>query len=149
MAQQASLTKRFIIGKSIGLAIGLVGFVFLPYFYEDVALHFRFGVLFWYSTMGAFIAMFGVLTVHPMFPQFPMPWWFRASILGLWLNGLLLLFCYDIFVPMLAAYPEMQSATFIIFGGLLEGLIIALFIGYFENLYGGEGIEALQNDLKK
>ena len=80
-----SLITRIAVGKIIGFAFGLVGLIFLPHFLPDIGWMPRLGILFWYTTVGAMIGVFGVVTWHPVF-RLPMPWWFRAPVLGGWMN---------------------------------------------------------------
>ena len=45
----------------------------------------RWGILLWYTTLGAIIGVFGVYTWNPVL-KLPMPWWFLAPLLGAWMN---------------------------------------------------------------
>ena len=133
-----SLITRIAVGKLIGLVFGLAGFILLPLFLPEADWLLRWGILLWYTTMGAIIGVFGVFTYHPVL-KLPFPWWFRAPLLGGWLNFVLTFFAYD----------DMQIIMLIVFGenGLLispfwftaEGAVIGLIIGYFATRYGGEG----------
>ncbi|MEK9672501.1 MAG: hypothetical protein VW268_08360 [Rhodospirillaceae bacterium] len=67
-----SLVTRIGIGKAIGLAFGLIGFTFLPYFLPDAGWLLRWGILLWYMTVGAVIGFAGVFTSHPVL-HLPMP----------------------------------------------------------------------------
>ncbi len=94
MFANPSLTTRIAIGKGLGALFGIAGFVYLTAFpVEDDSL-LRWGILLWYTTFGAIIGMAGVYTWHPML-NLPMPWWFRAPLLGAWLNFVLTFFAYD------------------------------------------------------
>ena len=73
-----SLMTRIAIGKGIGLLIGLVGFVFLPHFLPDASLMLRWGILLWYTTFGAIIGVFGVITSYPVL-NLSLPWWFLST----------------------------------------------------------------------
>lgn len=142
MFEKPSLITRIAIGKGLGAIFGLAGFILLPYFDPQSSLFFRWGILFWYITFGAIIGVFGVFTYHPIL-KLPMPWWFRAPLIGAWLNFLLVFFAYD----------EMHRLMVTIFGqdGLMqspfwfaaEGAIIGLIIGFFATHFGGEGKETL------
>ena len=72
-----SLITRTTIGKGIGFIFGLVGFVLLPFFLPDASWLLRWGILLWYTTVGAVIGVFGVFTWHPIV-KLPMPWWIRS-----------------------------------------------------------------------
>jgi len=93
MSEYASLTTRIAIGKTVGLAIGLVGFFTLPALYPEASWQLRWGVLLWYVTVGAVIGLAGVYTRHPVL-MLPLPWWVRAPVIGAWLNFMLTFFAY-------------------------------------------------------
>ncbi len=80
MFANPSLTTRIIIGEVIGLVFGLAGFILLPFFYPEAGWLLRWGILLWYTTLGAIIGVLGVYTRHAIL-NFPMPWWFRAPVL--------------------------------------------------------------------
>ena len=85
MFENQSLTTRIAIGKGIGFLFGLAGFLLLPLFLPDAGWLLRWGILLWYTTVGAIIGVFGVYTRHPIL-KLPLPWWFRAPIVGAWMN---------------------------------------------------------------
>ena len=142
MFGKPSLMTRIVVGESIGFLVGLIGFIFLPYFLPEGGWLIRWGILLWYTTFGAIIGVFGVFTYHPIL-KLPMPWWFRAPLIGAWMNFVLTFFAYD----------TMQAIMSNIFGeaGVLtspfwfaaEGAIIGLIIGYIATRFGGEGKEAV------
>ena len=146
MFNNPSLVTRIAIGKVIGFLFGLSGFILLPYFLADAGWLLRWGILLWYTTLGAFIGVFGVVTYHPIL-KLPLPWWFRSPLIGAWMNFVLTFFAYD----------AMQSMMISIFGenGLLtspfwftvEGAVIGLIMGYFATRFGGEGKAAVDGDL--
>ncbi len=137
-----SLMTRIAIGKGIGFVVGLIGFFTLPYFWPEAGIMFRWGILFWYISLGAIIAAYGVYTWHPML-NLAMPWWFVSPALGGWMNFILTLFTYD----------EMQAIMLYIFGadGLMtspfwfvaEGALFGLIVGWVATKYGGEGKETV------
>ena len=146
MLTKPSLMLRIAIGKGVGFVIGLVGLIFLPYDVPEAGWMLRFAVLFWYTTVGAVIGVFGVFTWHPIL-HLPMPWWFRAPMIGAWMNFVLTLFIYDQFA---AWMPEISTITFgsatLItspFWFVLEGALIGLLIGYLATRFGGEGKETV------
>lgn len=138
MFESPSLILRISIGKAIGLAFGLIGFILVPNFFPEADWLLRWGILLWYTTLGAIIGVFGIFTYHPVL-KLPFPWWFRAPLLGAWMNFVLTFFAFD----------TMQNMMLSIFGehGLLaspfwftaEGAIIGLIMGYFATRFGGEG----------
>ena len=134
-----SLITRIAIGKGIGFLFGLAGFVLLPYFLPEADWQLRWGILLWYTTIGAIIGVFGVFTYHPVL-KLPFPWWFRAPLVGAWMNFVLTFFAHDAMEAMLVS---------IIGGGNIflwftaEGAVIGLIIGYFATRFGGEGKETV------
>jgi hypothetical protein len=133
-----SLITRIAVGKGIGFAFGLVGLIFLPHFLPDVGWMPRLGILFWYTTVGAIIGMFGVMTWHPVL-RLPMPWWFRASVLGAWMNFVLVFFAHELMAEMMVAVFGESGALQSPFWFVAEGALIGLVIGYFATKLGGEG----------
>ena len=94
MFGKPSLVTRIAIGKSMGLAFGLIGFLMLPYVLPEADPMMRWGFLLWYRTLGAIIAIFGIFASHPVL-QLPLPWWFRAPFIGGWMNFVLTLLMYE------------------------------------------------------
>lgn len=138
-----SLITRIAVGKGIGFAFGLVGLIFLPYFLPEVGWMPRLGILFWYTTVGAIIGMFGVMTWHPVL-RLPMPWWFRASVLGAWMNFVLVFFAHELMAEMMVAVFGEGGALQSPFWFVAEGALIGLVIGYFATKLGGEGAATVQ-----
>ncbi len=142
MFEKPSLVLRIAIGKGIGLIIGLIGFVFLPYFLPEAGWMIRWGILLWYTTLGAIIGMFGVFTWHPIL-KMPMPWWLRAPFLGAWMNFVLTFFAYDVMKEMLVAMFGPDGILASPFWFTAEGALVGLLIGYFATRFGGEGKETV------
>jgi hypothetical protein len=133
-----SLITRIAVGKIIGFAFGLVGLIFLPHFLPDIGWMPRLGILFWYTTVGAMIGVFGVVTWHPVF-RLPMPWWFRAPVLGGWMNFVLVFFAHELMTEMMTAVFGVDGLLQSPFWFVAEGALIGLVIGYFATKLGGEG----------
>ncbi len=146
MFENPSLVTRIGIGKAIGLLFGLVGFISLPYFWPDANLLLRLGVLFWYTTLGAIIGVFGVFTYHPVL-KLPMPWWIRAPVIGAWMNFVLTLFAFDTMQTILIAMFGEEGAFISPFWFIVEGAIIGFVIGYLATRFGGEGKSVLNEQL--
>ena len=143
MFSHPSLITRIAIGKGIGLIFGLVGFVSLPFFLPDASWLLRWGILFWYTTVGAVIGVFGVFTWHPIL-KLPMPWWIRSTVIGAWMNFVLTFFAYndmkDIMVHSFGTNGMLSSP----FWFVLEGAMVGIIIGYFATRFGGEGKETVE-----
>ncbi len=145
MFEKPSLVTRIAIGKGVGFAIGLVGFLFLPFFVPEADWLIRWGILLWYTTLGAIIGMFGVFTWHPML-KIPMPWWLRGPFLGAWMNFVLTFFAYDTMREMMAAMFGDQGVLTSPFWFTAEGALVGLVIGYCATRFGGEGKEAVGDE---
>ena len=65
MTDHPSIMIRIAIGKAIGFVIGLAGFVILPFLVPDVGWQLRWGILLWYTTLGAIVGVLGIFTRHP------------------------------------------------------------------------------------
>ena len=142
MFEKPSLMLRIAIGKGIGFLFGLAGFLLLPYFLPDAGWLLRWGILFWYITVGAFIGVFGVVTYHPVL-KLPMPWWFRSTLVGAWMNFVLVFFADDVMADMIVAVFGEGGLIASPFWFTVEGAIIGLVIGYFATRFGGEGEETV------
>lgn len=142
MPSNPSLVTRIAIGKAVGLAFGLIGFIFLPHFWPDASLLLRVGILFWYTTLGAIIGVFGVLTYHPVL-KLPLPWWFRAPLIGGWMNFVLTFFAYDAMQTLLIAMFGYDGTFNSPFWFVAEGAIIGLIMGFLATHFGGEGKDVI------
>ncbi len=142
MFEKPSLMARIAIGKGVGFVIGLAGFLLLPFFVPEADWLIRWGVLLWYTTLGAIIGVFGVFTWHPIL-KLPMPWWVRAPVLGAWMNFVLTFFAYDTMKDMLVAMFGVDGFMASPFWFSLEGAIVGLLIGYLATRFGGEGKETV------
>lgn len=140
MLEKPSLIRRIAIGKLLGLFFGLIGFLIIPIYSPDEGLMFRFAFLLWYTTLGAIVGMFGVMTYHPVL-KLPMPWWFRSGLMGGWMNFLLVLFIYDKLAALIADYLGTNAIS--PWWMVLEGVLIGLVCGYFATRLGGEGKETV------
>ena len=143
MFKNPSLTTRVLIGEAIGLLFGLVGFLMLPFLFAEAGWLIRWGILLWYTTVGGIIGVFGVYTRHPIL-NFPMPWWFRAPIVGAWMNFVLTFFAYDTMEAMMVGIFGDQGVMTSPFWFTAEGAVVGLIIGYVATRFGGEGKEAVE-----
>ena len=142
MFEKPSLMLRIAIGKGIGFLFGLAGFLLFPYFIPDSGWLLRWGILFWYITVGCVIGVFGVVSYHPVL-KLPMPWWFRSTLVGAWMNFVLVFFAYDVMADMIVAMFGEGGLIASPFWFTVEGAIIGLVIGYFATRFGGEGEETV------
>ena len=138
MFGKPSLVTRIAIGKSVGFAFGLVGFLMMPYILPDADPMLRWGYLLWYTTLGAIIAIFGVITWHPVL-QLPMPWWVRAPLLGAWMNFVLALMTREHLRQFSMSLFGPDSPLTSPFWFVAEGALVGLIIGWLATRAGGEG----------
>lgn len=138
-----SLTLRIGLGKVFGLAIGLAGFLLLPFFAPDTSMMFRWGILFWYTTFGAIIGVFGVYTEHPVL-GIPLPWWLRATVVGAWLNLVATMLAYDQFNSIMASLTGiLVDEDLSPFWFVAEGAIVGFILGWLLTKIAGEGSKTL------
>ena len=142
MFEKPSLITRIALGKTIGLIFGIISFVLIPYFMPEVDSLFRWGILLWFITLGAFIGVFGVMTYHPVL-KLPMPWWFRSSLIGGWMFFLIPFFSYDVLSEFMVSYFGEDSMFSSPFWITVDGMFAGLIIGYFVTRFGGEGAETV------
>ncbi len=72
MFKSPSLFTRIATGKLVGFTIGLAGLLLLPVLAPEADPMLRWGILLWYTTMGAIIGVMGVFTYHPIL-RLPLP----------------------------------------------------------------------------
>ena len=142
MFEKPSLVTRIAIGKGVGFAVGLAGFLLLPVLVPEAGWLIRWGVLLWYTTLGAIIGVFGVLTTLPVL-KLPLPWWVRAPFLGAWMNFVLTFFAYDTMKDLMIAVMGADGLMTSPFWFALEGAIFGLVVGYLATRFGGEGPETV------
>ena len=144
MFEKPSLISRIAIGKVLGFLFGLSGFILSPYFLPEIDLMLRWGILLWYTTLGAIIGVFGVITYHPIL-KLPLPWWFRSVIIGAWMNFVLVFFTYDLMSEIMIAVFGVDGILLSPFWFVSEGAFVGLIIGYVATKYAGEGKETVNN----
>jgi hypothetical protein len=142
MFGKPSLITRIAVGKTIGLAVGLVGFLLTPALAPGTDELLRWGLLLWYATLGAIIGMFGVFNWHPVL-KLPLPWWVRAPFIGAWMNFVLTFFAYDAMAAVLRETFPGEGVFQSPFWFTAEGAVVGLLIGFAATRIGGEGPETL------
>lgn len=142
MFEKPSLVTRIAVGKGIGFIVGLSGFIFLPFFVAEAGWLIRWGILLWYTTLGAIIGVFGVFTWHPVL-KLAMPWWVSGPFIGAWMNFVLAFFAYDAMQAMMTAIFGAGGILASPFWFAAEGAVVGLLIGYFATRFGGEGTETV------
>lgn len=140
MLDKPSLLTRIIVGKFVGFLVGLAGFLMMPVLWPEADGMLRWGILLWYTTLGAVIGMAGVFSWHPVL-KLPMPWWIRSSGLGAWMNFVLMLFAHEKMRGLLVTLFGENGALTSPFWFVAEGALIGLLIGFLATRFGGEGAE--------
>jgi len=74
-----------------------------------------------------------------------MPWWFRSTFVGAWMNFVLTLFIYDRLSVMMVDLVGQDSLLQSPFWFVAEGAIVGFVIGYFATRFGGEGPVTVHN----
>jgi len=143
MFENPSLTTRIAIGKGVGFLFGLAGFILLPFLAPESGGLIRWGILLWYTTVGAIIGLFGVYTRHPIL-ELPFPWWFRAPLVGAWMNFVLIFFAYDALEAMMLAIFRESGPMRSPFWFVAKGAVVGLVIGYLATRFSGEGSETVR-----
>jgi hypothetical protein len=133
-----SLFTRIAIGKTVGLIVGLIGFILIPIISPDLDPSLRWGVLLWYTSLGAFVGVFGVFTWHPIV-KMPMPWWIRGVFVGAWMNFVLTFFAHEAMVTVMGDMFGPDAWLQSPFWFALEGAAFGLLVDYLATRYGGEG----------
>ncbi|MGF1554158.1 MAG: hypothetical protein ACFBWO_16900 [Paracoccaceae bacterium] len=135
---------RLAVAKMVGLVIGLIGFLLIPVITPDAPAPARWGVLLWYPTMGAVIAMLEVLDDTRSLP-WHLPWWLRGALVGAWFNFLCVMvgddFMGSFVTNMLGADSFLSTAYLFVPEGAAAGTVIA----YLVMRFGGEG-RAIEDD---
>ena len=135
MFSNSSLMTRIAIGKGLGLLVGVLGFIFVPYWLPDAGLMLRWGILLWYVTFGAIIGVHGVYDRLPIF-DIRLPCWLRGAAIGAWLNFVLVFFAHE---PMQAMLTAAFGTPLSPFWFALEGAILGLIMDIIVTKAAGEG----------
>ena len=72
-----------------------------------------------------------------------MPWWFRAPLIGAWMNFVLTFFAYDAMATVMTSFFGAGGLLTSPFWFAAEGGIVGLAIGYVATRFGGEGKETV------
>ncbi|MEL6197678.1 MAG: hypothetical protein AAF698_01315 [Pseudomonadota bacterium] len=139
-----TLLTRLAVAKMVGLFIGLTGFLLIPLITPGAPEAARWGVLLWYPTMGAIIAMLEVLHDGGALP-WNLPWWLRGAVVGGWMNTLCVMLGHDFMADFMTALFGAGSplATPLLF--VPEGAAAGTVIAYLVMRFGGEG-RAIEDD---
>ena len=140
MFGKPSIWTRIAVGKLAGMVIGVIALIALTQQMPYLGWAERIGFLLWYTTLGAFVGLFGVINYHPVL-KMPMPWWFRAPLVGAWMNLLLTLLAADLLAEIMEFIFGENSVFSSPWWFVVEGAVVGLLIGYLATKFGGEGPE--------
>ncbi len=146
MFKNPSLVTRIAIGKLLGFALGLIGLIVIPFLWPDSGWMERIAFLLWYTTLGAFVGLVGVLDWHPVL-RLPMRWWFSSTLVGAWMNFVLTLFIHDRLAEMMVDLFGEDGLFLSPFWFVAEGALVGLLIGYFTTRFGGEGPATVRQEI--
>lgn len=149
MFNNPSMFMRIAYGKTIGFVLAGVGILAFSDWFGDISTAVKWGFVFYYTIIGAFVGLMGIMTYNPVLKH-PMPWWFRGPLIGAWMNFVLMLFIYD---DLSALQIQMFGATSIFSSAwwfVVEGAILGLFMDFICTKFAGEGMKTVMDgDLEK
>ena len=138
MFQLHSITGRIVIGKTIGLLLGIVVILFLPSFNIPMMSMFGLGTLAMFVLMGVMTGFMGIFDRHPAL-DFTMPWWLRGGIVGFFFMLMYVLFTYEtlelVMQSSLVSWMGLTSP----FWALADGIFFGALMGFIETKFAGEG----------
>ena len=133
-----SVMGRVAIGKLIGLTLGLIIVVLLPYVGIAPVSMFGFGTVIMFMLMGAMTGLIGQFDRHPLF-NFKLSWYLRGPAVGFAFFLMYILLSYDqldyIMQSSLVSWSGFESPWWI----LLDGMFYGALMGWVETKISGEG----------
>lgn len=141
MITMQSIAARVMIGKIIGLVVGLIYMAVLPLFNIPMLSMFGLGSILMFMLMGVMTGFMGIFDRHPLF-NFSMPWWIRGSVVGGSFMLMYILFTYETLEVMIQSPLISWTTLSSPFWALLDGVFVGMIMGYIETRIAGEG-EAL------
>lgn len=138
--KKGDLLVRLTVAKLLGFIAGLVCFFLLPKLIPGASLFFLIGMLLWFTLFGAIIGLVGIMDKHPLWDWFKMPFWFRGTYVGAFMNLVIVFLAYDQFAVLMGNYELAQTwGMSSPFWFVLDGAILGLLIDWIATKYGGEG----------
>ncbi|MDD3145306.1 MAG: hypothetical protein PHV23_04315 [Candidatus Gracilibacteria bacterium] len=138
---KSKLMNRIAIAKIVGLVFGLLAFIMVPFIFVNADLYLRLGILCWYTSIGAFIGVMGIMDKHPIL-NFSFPFWIRGPFLGGWMNFVLVLFIYD---KVLSIMQNTAFSGFSPFWLIVEGMIVGFVIDLIATKFVGDGKKLIKD----
>ena len=138
MFKLRSVSGRILIGKIIGLVVGVIIMLLLPSFDMPIFSMFGLGTLLMFVLMGAVTGFVGIFDRHPML-EFKMSWWLRGPLVGFFFMLMYVLFTYETLDVVMQSYLVDWTGLTSPFWALLDGLFIGGVMGFVETKLAGEG----------
>lgn len=136
MSDRSASVTCILLGLMIGGLIGIGGFVLIPLLVDLPDPWLRWGVLFWYPTLGAALAGFG-LAVRERFPGFA--WWLAGLGVGVWMTLVLTFFAHAQMRLVIAAVFGSDAPFTSPFWFVIEGGAVGALMGLVIDRFAGEG----------
>ncbi len=132
-----TITNRILIGKIIGIIVGLSFFFVALLLKAPLDLRLGVGLVLFYAFMGVVIAFMGMFERHPVL-NFKMPWWFHGIVVGAIMHLMLVLLCYNQLIVIIKQMDiwGLVSPWWI----LIDGAILGLVMSFFQTKFAGEGM---------
>ena len=138
MFQLHSVTGRILIGKIIGIVLGIAVMLVLPSFNIPILSMFGLGTLLMFALMGSLIGFCGQFDRHPAI-DFAMPWWVRGGLVGAAFMLMYILFTYDTLEVVMQSSLVSWTGLSSPFWALIDGVFIGGIMGFIETKVAGEG----------
>lgn len=133
-----SISGRIVIGKTIGLVVGIITILLLPLFNISMLSMFGLGTLLMFVIMGAVTGVMGIFDRHPVF-DFKMQWWFRGPLIGATFMLMYILLTYDTMELMMQSSLVTWTGLTSPFWAILDGMFLGGIMGFIETKLAGEG----------
>lgn len=138
MISLQSVSGRILIGKIIGLIVGLLCLALLPGIGFPVFSVFGLGTLVMFMLMGTMIGFIGQFDRHPLF-DFRMPWYFRGAMVGAAFMLMFILLSYGPLMVVMQSSLVSWTGLSSPFWALIDGVVIGMIMAYTETKIAGEG----------
>jgi len=138
MFNKKSVAGRIVIGKLVGLFVGIFCLVMLPTFGFATVSMFGLGTVVMFAMMGVMIGFMGQYDRHPLF-DFAMPWYVRGGVVGFIFMLMYVLLSYDSVSVVMQSSVVSWTGLVSPFWTLIDGVVIGMAMGYIETKFAGEG----------
>ena len=125
MLDISPILKRSSLGKTMGLAVGIGSFLAIPWLFGETRPMLQWGLLAWYITFGAVIALGGFVNNLPFINR-PFPAWARGAFYGAWLNFVLVLLAYDNLLSLTSGFMGWPAALTSPWWMIVDGAILGM-----------------------